>query len=235
MADPPGGHRRPSRPSAAGWAVLGLLSHAPELSGYELRQWADQSLRYFFQAPATSQIYSELRRLERLGWVESSLAAQSDQRHKRVYRLTTAGGDRSARACDGSAVPRDGSQGRGGPAGVAGPSDARSGPDAAPDPVLRRTDRGHHRDRRGTGQHPWDTRTRLRGSGLALHRPRATGPCGGGNRTQAGTGPPRHPRARPGTPGVSARATPPGTALDEGGTPWAGHRSRHRQPITTRE
>lgn len=91
MADPPGGHRRPSRPSAAGWAVLGLLSHAPELSGYELRQWADQSLRYFFQAPATSQIYSELRRLERLGWVESSLAAQSDQRHKRVYRLTTAG------------------------------------------------------------------------------------------------------------------------------------------------
>lgn len=91
MADPPGGHRRPSRPSAAGWAVLGLLSHAPKLSGYELRQWADQSLRFFFQAPATSQIYSELRRLERLGWVESWLEPQSDLRHKRVYRLTPAG------------------------------------------------------------------------------------------------------------------------------------------------
>ncbi|MGW7691330.1 helix-turn-helix transcriptional regulator [Streptomyces asiaticus] len=82
--------RRPGA-SAAGWAVLGLLSYAPGLSGYELKQWADHSLRFFYQAPAMSQIYSELQRLEALGWAESRLEPQGHGRDKRVYGLTEDG------------------------------------------------------------------------------------------------------------------------------------------------
>ena len=33
---------------ATGYAVLGLLSFGKALSGYELKRWADHSLRYFF-------------------------------------------------------------------------------------------------------------------------------------------------------------------------------------------
>jgi len=49
---------------ATGYAVLGLLSFGRELTGYELKQWADGSLRFFYWSPAVSQIYSELKRLE---------------------------------------------------------------------------------------------------------------------------------------------------------------------------
>ncbi|MFI8792971.1 hypothetical protein [Streptomyces sp. NPDC055105] len=46
------------------WAVLGLLSFPGERTGYELKKWADASLRFFYWSPAISQIYAELRRLE---------------------------------------------------------------------------------------------------------------------------------------------------------------------------
>ena len=49
------------------YAVLGLLSFGRELSGYELKKWADHSLRFFFWSPAISNIYGELKRLQRLG------------------------------------------------------------------------------------------------------------------------------------------------------------------------
>jgi len=43
---------------ATGYAVLGLLSFGEALSGYDLKQWADHSLRYFFWSPAQSAIYT---------------------------------------------------------------------------------------------------------------------------------------------------------------------------------
>jgi DNA-binding PadR family transcriptional regulator len=73
--------------------VLGLLSFERELSGYELKKWADSSLRFFYWSPASSQIYGELRRLERLGYVTSRVAAQDALRNKRLYRITDAGTD----------------------------------------------------------------------------------------------------------------------------------------------
>jgi DNA-binding PadR family transcriptional regulator len=76
---------------ATSWAVLGLLSFDRELSGYEVKKWADSSLRFFYWSPASSQIYSELRRLEHLGLLTSRVAAQDDLRNKRLYRITTAG------------------------------------------------------------------------------------------------------------------------------------------------
>jgi DNA-binding PadR family transcriptional regulator len=72
-------------------AVLGLLSFGQELSGYDLKKWADHSLRFFFWSPAISQIYSELRRLESLGYVTSRVVAKDDTRSRRLYRITDEG------------------------------------------------------------------------------------------------------------------------------------------------
>lgn len=72
-------------------AVLGLLSFGEELSGYDLKKWADHSLSLFFWSPASSQIYAELRRLEAPGYVTSRPVPQDDLRNKRVYRITDAG------------------------------------------------------------------------------------------------------------------------------------------------
>jgi len=83
---------RPGAPNAATPnAVLGLLSFGQELSGYDLKKWADHSLRFFFWSPAISQIYSELRRLESLGYVTSRVVAKDDTRSRRLYRITEAG------------------------------------------------------------------------------------------------------------------------------------------------
>jgi DNA-binding PadR family transcriptional regulator len=73
------------------WAVLGLLSFGRELSGYDLKKWADNSLHFFYWSPAGSQIYAELRRLEKLGYATSAVAKQDDLRNKRVYSITKAG------------------------------------------------------------------------------------------------------------------------------------------------
>ena len=54
------------------YALLGLLSFDRELSGYDLKKWADSSLRFFYWSPATSQIYVELKRLEKLGFVTAA-------------------------------------------------------------------------------------------------------------------------------------------------------------------
>ncbi|MER6521495.1 PadR family transcriptional regulator [Streptomyces sp. NPDC001553] len=77
---------------ATGWAVLGLLSFGEELSGYDLKKWSDRSLRFFYWSPSFSQIYSELRRLEKAGYASSRLIAQeTGTRDKRVYRITDEG------------------------------------------------------------------------------------------------------------------------------------------------
>ncbi|MFF1556822.1 PadR family transcriptional regulator [Streptomyces sp. NPDC058279] len=77
---------------ATGWAVLGLLSFGEELSGYDVKKWADRSLRFFYWSPSFSQVYSELRRLEEAGYASSRRVGQEDgARDKRVYRITDAG------------------------------------------------------------------------------------------------------------------------------------------------
>ncbi|SEM04429.1 PadR family transcriptional regulator [Streptacidiphilus jiangxiensis] len=77
---------------ATSWAVLGLLSFGEELSGYDLKKWADASLRYFYWSPSFSQIYAELRRLEGAGCVTSRLVEpEAGARPKRLYRITDAG------------------------------------------------------------------------------------------------------------------------------------------------
>ncbi|KJY27843.1 PadR family transcriptional regulator [Streptomyces katrae] len=73
------------------WAVLGLLSFPGERTGYELKKWADSSLRFFYWSPAISQIYAELRRLEELGYASSARSGPEELRTKRRYAITAAG------------------------------------------------------------------------------------------------------------------------------------------------
>jgi DNA-binding PadR family transcriptional regulator len=56
----------------------------------ELKRWADHSLRYFFWSPAQSAIYTELRRLEELGYVRPVGQAEGPRGRQR-YRITAAG------------------------------------------------------------------------------------------------------------------------------------------------
>ncbi len=88
---PPAASRAGAPNAATPNAVLGLLSFGQELSGYDLKKWADHSLRFFFWSPAISQIYSELRRLESLGYVTSRVVAKDDTRSRRLYRITEEG------------------------------------------------------------------------------------------------------------------------------------------------
>src|SRR3954453_21706723 len=71
------------------YALLGLLTFGDELTGYELKQRADNTLRFYWVAPAMSQIYSELARLTDHGLVEPT---RSDGEARRTtYRMTPQG------------------------------------------------------------------------------------------------------------------------------------------------
>jgi DNA-binding PadR family transcriptional regulator len=76
---------------ATSWAVLGILSFGEELSGYDMKKWADWSLRFFYWAPSYSQIYGELKKLEELGLVTSRIVDKNDVRGKRLYRISEQG------------------------------------------------------------------------------------------------------------------------------------------------
>lgn len=82
--------------STTGAAVLGLLTFG-DASGYELRTRADATLRFFFAAPAMSQIYAELERLGAAGLVSSREMKRPGARPGRVWRLTPKGRRRLAR------------------------------------------------------------------------------------------------------------------------------------------
>lgn len=76
---------------ATAWAVLGILSFGRELTGYDVKNWSDAILHFFYWSPATSQIYTELRRLEDLGLVKSRAVARDEVRDKTVYAITPLG------------------------------------------------------------------------------------------------------------------------------------------------
>lgn len=81
--------QEPALPATA-YAVLGLLSFAGEVTGYDLRKWA-MNMRYFYWSPAQSQIYMELRRLLKYGLVEERTEEQKGRPDKRLYKITDAG------------------------------------------------------------------------------------------------------------------------------------------------
>lgn len=80
---------RPDLPVTA-YAVLGMLTFGDELTGYELKQRADITLRFYWVSPAMSQVYSELRRLTDLGFVVPSTRAEGG-REVTAYAISDAG------------------------------------------------------------------------------------------------------------------------------------------------
>jgi DNA-binding PadR family transcriptional regulator len=75
------------------YALLGLLAFEGDdagLTGYELKQRADSTLRFYWVAPAMSQVYTELARLARLEYVSGD-DQRSARRTTRRYRITDSG------------------------------------------------------------------------------------------------------------------------------------------------
>lgn len=93
----------PAELPATSRAVLGILSFGEELSGYDVKRWAEQSLAFYYWAPSQSQIYSELRRLEDQGLVESRVEQTHAAKSRRLYSITGVGRRRMREWIDGQA------------------------------------------------------------------------------------------------------------------------------------
>ena len=83
--------------STTSFSLLGLLvfdsaTSETGLTGYELKQRADRTLRFYWVSPAMSQIYTELERLSRRGFVEAA-DDTSGKRPTRRFRITATGRD----------------------------------------------------------------------------------------------------------------------------------------------
>jgi PadR family transcriptional regulator AphA len=78
-----------SRLPTTSYAILGLLSRGPK-SGYDLAALADRTIAHFWSI-AKSQVYGELARLERLGYVRGTDVKQRKTPDKRVFRWTATG------------------------------------------------------------------------------------------------------------------------------------------------
>lgn len=76
------------------YALLGLLVFegpaSDGLSGYEIKQRADQTLRFYWVSPAMSQVYAEMDRLVGHDLV-AALDEDSGKRRTRRYRITQEG------------------------------------------------------------------------------------------------------------------------------------------------
>ena len=71
------------------YALLGLLTFGDDLTGYELKQRADRTLRFYWVSPAMSQVYTELERLSEHGLVTAREAGPNKRSSK--YRITAEG------------------------------------------------------------------------------------------------------------------------------------------------
>ncbi|UEA60257.1 PadR family transcriptional regulator [Gordonia otitidis] len=67
-----------------------MLAYEEEVSGYDLKKWADWSMRHYYWSPSFSQVYSELKRIEQQGYATSRMA-DGDGRNRRVYKITDDG------------------------------------------------------------------------------------------------------------------------------------------------
>jgi DNA-binding PadR family transcriptional regulator len=72
------------------YAILGLLTIAPEISGYDLSKIISRSIGFFW-TPARSQVYAELRRLAAAGHATERRVEQTDRPDKRLFAITPAG------------------------------------------------------------------------------------------------------------------------------------------------
>ena len=86
-------------------AVLGLLAIEGERTGYDLLKLARRSVAHVW-APAKSQLYAVLPRLERDGLARSRAGGRDRGPDRRLYRITK-GGDRALKAWLETVEPGD--------------------------------------------------------------------------------------------------------------------------------
>lgn len=70
-------------------AILVSLLDRPQ-TGYELGKRFDQTVGYFWKA-SHQQIYQELHRMAKAGWLQSTAVSQTDRPNRIVYALTELG------------------------------------------------------------------------------------------------------------------------------------------------
>jgi DNA-binding PadR family transcriptional regulator len=71
------------------YALLGFVSYKA-MSGYELKQHFDNSVKHFWHANL-SQIYPTLRQMEKEGLLVMEVEFQENRPNRKVYRITDAG------------------------------------------------------------------------------------------------------------------------------------------------
>lgn len=72
-----------------GFIILGLLSYTP-MNGYDLKAFFDRSINFFWSAEL-SQIYRELSRLEKLGYINYKIEHQEGRPDKKIYSISEEG------------------------------------------------------------------------------------------------------------------------------------------------
>lgn len=70
-------------------ALLAVLTAEP-MTGYDLVKYFDGTVAFVWNAPH-SQVYPELRRMERAGLISATVVPRGERATKRVYELTDAG------------------------------------------------------------------------------------------------------------------------------------------------
>ncbi len=86
--------------SVTGYALLALFTFDDaELTAYELKRRADNTLRFYWTSPATSQVYTEASRLTERGLLSSRTSPDGRTSH---YRITESGRDLLQSWADGS-------------------------------------------------------------------------------------------------------------------------------------
>lgn len=77
------------REKSTGFVILGILASGGDLSGYEIRQWVEQAIGFFW-SESFGQIYPELKRLAKDGLIKP-LAPEGKGRDVKRYRITPTG------------------------------------------------------------------------------------------------------------------------------------------------
>ncbi len=77
------------RERSTGHVILGILAVGGDLSGYEIRQWIDQAIGFFW-SESFGQIYPELGRLAKAKLIKA-LPADRKGREVKRYRITAQG------------------------------------------------------------------------------------------------------------------------------------------------
>jgi DNA-binding PadR family transcriptional regulator len=74
----------------AKYMIMGLLSNAP-MTGYDIKKWADECLKYLLMDMSYGQIYPILSRLEKDGLATVALGITDKRPGSKTYRLTEKG------------------------------------------------------------------------------------------------------------------------------------------------